>query len=127
MQGKHLYEYAVIRAVPRVEREEFLNIGLLVYCHAQRFLQCRFTLPEDKLRMLFSGVDIDVYQRYLEVFNRICKGDTTAGPIARLPARERFRWLTATRSSILQCSRPHTGFCVTPGDEFDRLYNLLVL
>ena len=105
MQGKHLFEYALIRLVPRVEREEFVNVGVVVCCKRQNFIECKIHLPEQKLLALDPDVDLDLVRRYLDSFERICKGENPENPIALLDAPSRFRWLTAVRSSMLQTSR----------------------
>ena len=127
MQEKHLFEYAVIRIVPRVEREEFLNIGVVLYCSRQKFLQTMFVLEEERLRAFSSGPDIRELGEYLDAFSRICKGGPEAGPIGKLPVAERFRWLTAARSTILQTSKVHPGFCRDAGEMLEKLYLQLVL
>ena len=125
MQDKHLYEYAVIRVVPRVEREEFLNVGVVLYCARPRFLGVRFALNEQRLGAF--APDLLQLAEYLLAFERICKGDPSGGPIAALAPAERFRWLTATRSTVLQTSRVHPGFCVSPEETLGRLFGELVL
>ena len=127
MQDKHLYEYAVIRVVPRVEREEFLNVGVVLYCARPRFLGVRFALGEKRLEAFACGPDLLQLSEYLLAFERICKGDRAAGPIAALTPAERFRWLTATRSTVLQTSRVHPGFCASPEGTLERLFGELVL
>ncbi len=127
MPELHLFEYAVIRVVPRVEREEFLNAGVILYCAAERFLEMRHTLDAQRLWALCSELDILTLEENLKAFNRICKGEKEAGPIGQLTMRERFRWLTATRSTILQTSKTHPGFCRDAKETLDKLFNQLVL
>jgi len=127
MQGKLLFEYAVIRIVPRVEREEFINAGVILYCRERKFLQAVFTLNEEKLRALAPGIDMQEIKDYLQAFEHICCGGGKGGPIGRLDTALRFRWLTATRSTILQTSRVHTGFCTDPADTLQKLHAQLVL
>lgn len=136
MQDKHLYEYAVIRVVPRVEREEFLNVGVVLYCARPRFLGVRFALNEHRLGAFAPGrtdaepggaIEPLQLAEYLLAFERICKGDPNGGPIAALTPAERFRWLTATRSTVLQTSRVHPGFCTSPEETLGRLFGELVL
>ncbi len=110
MHGKHLFEYAVIRLVPRVEREEFVNVGVVVCCKRQNFIKCQIHLDEQKVTMLDTEADFELFRSYLDSFEKICKGDHPENPIARQDAASRFRWLTAIRSSMLQTSRPHSGF-----------------
>jgi len=105
------YDYAVVRVVPRVERAEFINVGVIVCCAAEDFLQCRIELDTQRLRALDPGVSIDSVQSYLAVIPRICTGGAAAGPIGQLSVRERFDWLVAPRSTIIQVSPVHTGQC----------------
>lgn len=127
MQERVLYEYAVIRVVPRVEREEFLNVGVVLYGTSGKFLQVRYLVAEPKLALLAPHIDPAEVAEHLAAFDRIAKGDPSAGPIALLPVPERFRWLTATRSTIVQTSKVHTGFCRHYAEEVERLFKLLVL
>ena len=128
MQEKHLFEYAIVRVVPKVEREEFLNVGVVLYCARQKFLQVIFALDRKRL-LAFSGeLDIAEIQGYLDSFERICNGGTDAGPIGKLSMAERFRWLTATRSTVVQTSKVHPGLCDgNAGEMLTRLYKQLVL
>lgn len=128
MPDKHLFEYAVLRVVPRVEREEFLNVGVIVYCRAQSFLQTRFELPEAKLRAL-AGDQLDLAEltARLQAFERICRGRPEGGTIGRLPLAERFRWLTATRSTVVQTSAVHPGLCQDAAATLAHLHAQLVL
>lgn len=110
MQGKHLFEYALIRLVPRVEREEFVNVGVVICCKRQDFISCKIHLPAEKLLALDPLADLDLFRCYLDSFEKICAGEKMGNPIALQDAATRFRWLTAVRSSMLQTSRPHGGF-----------------
>lgn len=127
MPEKHLFEYAVLRVVPRVEREEFLNVGVILYCSSQGFLQARFEVPEARLRA-FAGNQLDLPELHerLRSFERICRGRKEGGAIGQLPLASRFRWLTATRSTIVQTSPVHPGLCQDPTDTLNRLYDQLV-
>ncbi|MCD6063920.1 MAG: hypothetical protein K0R82_1831 [Flavipsychrobacter sp.] len=127
MQEQHLFEYAVIRLVPRVEREEFLNVGVVLYCPGQKFLSCRFVLDEAKLKAFGCEPDCEELKQYLTAMERICAGSPDSGPIGKLAIAERFRWLTATRSTVVQTSRVHTGFCDDAGEELGKLLDQLVL
>jgi len=127
MHEKHLFEYAVLRVVPRVEREEFLNVGIILYCPKQKFLQTLFTLDETRLRTLFPGIDIPEIQQHLEAFRHIALGNPEGGAIGALDIASRFRWLTATRSTVLQTSKVHPGFCGDPAGALQRLHSQLVL
>lgn len=127
MPELHLYEYAVIRVVPRVEREEFLNVGVILYCRGLRFLEARWILAEDRFASCFPGTDLAQLQQYLEAFSSIAAASCTTSPIARLDMASRFRWLTATRSTMLQTSKVHPGQCKDPGLQLQRLLQAFVL
>lgn len=127
MPEKHLYEYAVIRLVPRVEREEFINVGIILFCKRARFIQVRCHLDEEKLRILAPGAEADGFYTHLRVFDLICSGAPEGGPIARLDIAERFRWLTAVRSASVQTSRPHPGLTDNLEETCERLFRELVL
>jgi hypothetical protein len=126
MQDRQLFEYAVVRVVPHVEREEFLNVGVVLLCASQRFLQARFEWNEQRLKCLCQETDFDELKGYIESFERICAGGKQAGPIGQLSLAERFRWLTAARSTVLQTSKVHPGLCADAGKTLDRLFNELV-
>jgi hypothetical protein len=127
MQQTHLFEYAVVRVVPKVEREEFLNVGVIVYCRDLNFLQVMYTLNEERLLIFCKQIDKQELLQNLESVDRICKGSEGAGPIGSLDIAGRFRWLTATRSTIIQTSKVHPGFCTDPQETLTRLYTQLVL
>lgn len=127
MQQNHLFEYAVIRIVPRVEREEFLNTGAILYCAKLKFLATRFEINQERLQVFCEQLDIAQVHENLLAFERICRGGEGAGPIGRLDIASRFRWLTATRSTVVQCSKVHPGFCTDAAATLDRLYTQLVL
>lgn len=127
MPEKHLFEYAVIRVVPRVEREEFLNVGVIVYCAAQGFLQTIFQLNEERLRAFSGALDMPELEERLRTFERICAGRPQGGTIGQLPIASRFRWLTATRSTVVQTSPVHPGLCADARETLMRLYHQLVL
>jgi hypothetical protein len=127
MQEAHLFEYAVIRIVPRVEREEFLNVGVVLYCARRKFLQAMFDLDTVLLSAFSPALDIDELREYLCAFERISAGGNDAGPIGRLPAGERFRWLTATRSTVVQTSKVHPGLCSEPLQMLTKLHGQLVI
>jgi Protein of unknown function (DUF3037) len=105
------YDYAVIRVVPRVEREEFINVGVIVSCEKTGFLQARIELDEARVLALDPRIDLDSLRRHLAAIPRICEGGAQAGPIGMLPKRARFHWLTAKRSAIIQTSPVHMGKC----------------
>lgn len=127
MQEKHLFEYAVIRVVPRVEREEFMNVGVILFCKKEKFLQVKFNIDEKRLCAFVNDIDCDELKSHFVSIERICLGDKAGGPIAQLDMASRFRWLTATRSTVVQPSKVHPGFCSNAADTLARLYNELVL
>ncbi|HWZ02729.1 MAG TPA: DUF3037 domain-containing protein [Mucilaginibacter sp.] len=126
MQQEYLFEYAVIRVVPRVEREEFLNIGVIVFCAKQKFLRARYLLDENRLKAFAPDLDLAELKEHVCSIERICIGDKDAGPIGKLDIASRFRWLTATRSTIVQTSKVHPGFCKDAGETLERLFGQLV-
>jgi hypothetical protein len=115
MQEMNLFEYAVIRIVPRVEREEFLNVGVILYCSKQKFLQTKSHLNANRLSALCGdSVDVEELEQNLSAFAKISVGGKEGGPIGELDLASRFRWLTATRSTVLQTSKVHPVFCIDP-------------
>lgn len=127
MHDNHLFEYAVIRVMPRVEREEFLNVGVILYCQKHRFLQMMYTLDATKIHALCEKVDTEEIEEHLQAFDKICRGAADGGPIAQLELPLRFRWLTAARSTVVQTSRVHPGLCVDPAETLKKLHAQLVL
>ena len=127
MQENHVFEYAVIRVVPRAEREEFLNVGVVLYCPKQKFLQAMIIIDVEKLRAFSSHLDLIELEENLCAFERICNGVKEGGPIAALDTPSRFRWLTATRSTVVTASKVHPGLCTDAGKTLMKLYNQLVL
>ncbi|MET0466987.1 MAG: DUF3037 domain-containing protein [Chitinophagaceae bacterium] len=126
MQEKHLFEYAVVRVVPRVEREEFINAGIILYCRDRRFLGVLYSVDEQRLHALCPLLDIEELREHLRAFEQIALGSKEAGPIAKLDLAGRFRWLTATRSTVVQASKVHPGLCLDPGEMLIRLHSQLV-
>lgn len=127
MQENSLFEYAVIRIVPQVEREEFLNVGVILYCPKQKFLKCLCAVDKDRLCSFSNKIDIDEIKAHLHSYAEICHGGKDGGPIAQLDMPSRFRWLTATRSTIVQSSKVHPGLCTDPEETLGKLYDQLVL
>ncbi|HUQ34300.1 MAG TPA: DUF3037 domain-containing protein [Pyrinomonadaceae bacterium] len=113
-EQRHAFDYAVVRVVPRVEREEFLNVGVIVCCRAEGFLKARFDMDEARLAAFAPGLNIADIQIHLDAMQLICVGGDGAGPIGKLPPRARFDWLVAPRSTIIQTSAVHTGLCADP-------------
>jgi hypothetical protein len=122
MPARSAYEYAVIRAVPRIERDEFINVGVVLFCRERRFLAARLHVDEARLRALAPDMDIELLREQLGHIPLICAGGRAAGPIGDLPAHERFRWLSAPRSAIVQPSEVHVGMCADPQAALDRLF-----
>ena len=127
MPEQHLFEYAVIRIVPQVEREEFLNVGVVLYCAKEKFLQAKFQLDKERITAFSAKADVAEIEEYLLAFQHICSGDKGGGTIGKLPIAERFRWLTATRSTVVQTSKVHPGLCDSAAAMLERLYAQLVL
>ncbi|HUX46176.1 MAG TPA: DUF3037 domain-containing protein [Terracidiphilus sp.] len=115
------FDYALLRVVPRVERQEFVNAGVVVFCREKRYLAARVRLNRERVRALWPDVDLDLIAQHLDAVVRICEGDPAAGVIAQLSQSERFHWLVSPRSTILQPSPVHTGVCEETGDLLDRL------
>ena len=120
------FDYAVIRVVPRVEREEFVNAGVLLFCLEKDFLRARVEVDEPRLRALWPEIDVELVRQHLEAIPKICAGSPDGGPIARLSLRERFHWLVAPRSTIIQVSPVHAGLCDAPERELDELFDQVV-
>ena len=121
------YDYAVIRVVPRVDREEFINAGVILFCAERNYLAARTMLHEHRLRALWPEADVQLLSRHLDAIPRICAGEPDAGPIAQLKTRERFHWLTAPRSTAIQVSPIHNGLCRAPETLLDDLFHKLVV
>jgi hypothetical protein len=126
MQGRHLFEYAIIRVVPRVEREEFLNIGVIMYCVGEQFLKTKFTLNKERLLSFSADIETEEIEKRLKAIEHICNGDIEGGAIASLPLASRFRWLTAAKSTIVQTSPVHPGLCNNAEEELEKLFSELV-
>jgi hypothetical protein len=127
MQEQHVYEYAVIRVLPRVEREEFLNVGLILFCKRKKYIRMQYQVNPSKLAMFSSDLELDELIGNLNAFEQISIGNHNAGPMAMEDVAERFRWLTAVRSSCIQTSRPHPGMSSDLDETFEKLFNELVL
>ena len=127
MPDKQLYEYAFIRFVPKVEREEFLNVGVILYCKKDQFLQAKFHIDKKRISAFSEGVDFEELEDYLNTWELISEGAENGGKIGQLDAASRFRWLTATRSTIIQSSKIHTGICAQPERVLEDLFEKYVL
>lgn len=126
MRGPYLYDYAILRVVPRVEREEFVNVGVILSCPRKKFLETRIEVDEQRIRALDPSLDIELLQKQLAIYPLICQGGEAAGPIGILSQRERFNWLIAPKSTIIQTSPVHTGWCAHPDAVLERLLDTMV-
>lgn len=127
MHANHVFEYAIIRVVPKVEREEFINVGVILYCGPLKFLSTKISLNKERIKALCQEAECEELEEYINSFERISKGGKGSGPIGELPAAERFRWLTATRSTIVQTSKVHPGLTDNPQQMLNRLFEQLVV
>lgn len=126
MPDKHWFEYAVIRLVPRVEREEFLNVGVIVYCASQRYLRAKYAVDERRLRAFSAAIAVEDVLANLKALELISVGDQNSSPIAHLDIASRFRWLTATRSTVVQTSPVHPGLCADAQATLEELFDRMV-
>ena len=126
MRVRSSYDYAIVRVVPRVERAEFVNAGVILFCRTRRFLGARIALDAARLAALAPQVDIHELNRHLAIIPLVCAGGVGAGPIGRLPLAERFHWLVAPRSAMIQTSPVHSGLCDAPEAALDALLDALV-
>ena len=127
MHAKHLFDYAVIRVVPRVEREEFINVGVIVFCKVEKFLKVKFLLDTNRLLAFSPELDLNAVEENLKALEQICMGTKAGGAIAELDIASRFRWLTATRSTVIQTSKVHPGYTGNAAETLDKLYSEMVL
>lgn len=127
MPEKQVYEYAFIRFVPRVEREEFLNVGVILFCKRKKYLQVKYHIDNKRLSALGEDIDLEQLANYLQSWEWISQGQKEGGIIATLDLPSRFRWLTATRSTIIQSSKVHPGLTDDPDSVLDNLFEKYVL
>ncbi len=127
MPDKQVYEYAFIRLVPKVEREEFLNVGVILFGKRHKFLEVKYHLDEGRIRAFSPDLDLEEVARYLHTWELISQGRAEGGYIAQLDQAGRFRWLTATRSTIIQSSKVHPGLCSDPAAVLEDLFEKYVL
>jgi hypothetical protein len=123
---RRAFDYVIVQVVPRVDRDERLNVGVLLFCPTLGYLGCRIALDEGRLRALAPDVDLVALSGQLDAVRAVAAGESTAGPIARLPASERFHWLSAPRSTIVQPTSPHAGLCDDPAVALDHLFQTAV-
>lgn len=127
MQEKYVYEFAIIRVVPKVEREEFINVGLILFSKRMKYIRFQYTVHTNKILSLCPDFDIEQLKENLDSFHRICIATKDAGPIAQLDTDERFRWITAVKSSSIQSSRPHPGLSDNLDQTFEQLYKEMIV
>ena len=121
MPDQSSFDYAFIRVVPRVDREEFINAGVILFCLEQGFLAARIHVDASRLRALWPEIDLDLVRAHLEAVVKVCSGEPSAGPIAQMTMRERFHWLVAPRSTMIQVSPVHSGICDDPADSLEHV------
>ena len=126
MPAEHTYDYAIIRVVPRVERGELINVGVILSCPALDFLEARIEVDASKLRALDPALDVEATRANLDMIPLVCRGSAEAGEIGALPQRSRFHWLVSPRSTIIQFSPVHTGRTGDPGQVLERLLETMV-
>lgn len=126
MSARQLYEYAIIRIVPRVERGERINVGIILFCTSQKYLGMLYEVNEERIRAIQPEADIDEIKNVLDGFEKVCCGVDNSGTIGALKPAERFRWLTATRSTLIQISEVHPGFTTNPVETLKTLFEKLV-
>tara|TARA_R110002051_G_scaffold149010_1_gene221532 strand:- start:585 stop:968 length:384 start_codon:yes stop_codon:yes gene_type:complete len=127
MHDRVKYEYAIIRIVPKVEREEFFNVGVILFSKRKKFLDVKYLINPNKLNCFCTEIEISTLNAYLEAWQSICKGDASGGAIGKLELADRFRWLAASRSTIIQSSETHSGLCSDPKKELDDLFKDYIL
>lgn len=127
MQNSLTYEYAIIRLVPKVEREEFLNIGVILYSKRKKYLGIKYQIDKERINAFSKEVDTDLIKKYLEAWEVICSGTSDSGAIGQLEVATRFRWLAASRSTIIQTSKIHPGLCDDPEKVLKDIFQRYVL
>lgn len=126
MQEKNLFEYAVVKIIPRVERGECLNVGVVLFCKKNKYLKVKFGFDKQRILQAFPWADVNDIKQHLEAFEQICIGNNQPGTIASLDVQSRFKWLTAKRSTVIQTSETHPGFCNDADLKLEQLFNELV-
>jgi len=126
MQDRVTYEYVVVRLVPLVEREEFINVGVLLFSKKKKYLGLKYKIDQDKINAFAKEIDIDLVKDYLDAWKKICDGAPSGGKIGELDTSLRFRWIAASKSTIIQCSKPHSGLCHDPKMVLEELYDRFV-
>ena len=127
MQDRYTFEYAVIRIVPKVEREEFFNVGVILFSKRKKFLGIKYYINPHKLKAFSPEVELELFNDYLKAWELVCAGNPNGGRIERMELSDRFRWLTACRSTIIQSSKTHSGLCDNPEKMLEDIFNSHVL
>ncbi len=127
MQDKFTFKYAIVRIVPKVEREEFFNVGVILYCKRTKFLDIKFNINEDKLKVFSSEIKLELFNDYLKAWKLVCEGNSASGKIGQLELSERFGWLTASRSTLIQSSKTYSGLCDEPNKALEEIFEMYVL
>lgn len=127
MQDRYTFKYAIIRIVPKVEREEFFNVGIILFCKRIKFLDIKFNIDQNKLKALSPELELELLNDYLEAWKLICDGNSSGGVIAKLDLSDRFGWLTACRSTIIQSSVTRSGLSVDPRKELEDIFEKYVI
>lgn len=127
MQDKVIYEYAVIRLVPQVEREEFMNIGVILFSKRKKYLGIKYFVDHKKIQAFTDEIEVEMIEKYLEAWKWVCEGKEQGGPIGKMELASRFRWLVASRSTIIQSSKTHPGICIDPDKVLQTIFERYVL
>ncbi|MGB1314288.1 MAG: DUF3037 domain-containing protein [Bizionia paragorgiae] len=127
MQDRHTFEYAIIRVVPKVEREEFFNVGVILFSKRKKFLGIKYHVNPNKLKAFSTEIECDMIEEYLKAWKHICEGYPYGGKIGTFELSDRFRWLVACRSTIIQSSKTHSGLCDDPEKTLNEIFNTFVL
>jgi hypothetical protein len=127
MQDSHTFEYAVIRVVPKVEREEFFNVGVILFSKRKKFLDIKYHINPHKLKAFSTEIELEMLEDYLKAWKLICEGDPHGGKIGTFELSDRFRWLVACRSTIIQSSKTHSGLSADPQKTLEDIFNTHVL
>ncbi len=127
MPDKVKYEFSIIRIVPKVEREEFFNVGVILFCRRKKYLGVKYHIDATKLASFSCEVELELLENYLKAWTNVCHGSSNGGVIGEMDLPDRFRWLTASRSTIIQSSMTHSGLCEDPAEELKKLFEAFVL
>jgi len=127
MQDRHTFKYAIVRIVPKVEREEFFNVGVILFCKRTKFLDIKYHIDQKKLNVFSPEIEYDILNQYLKAWKLICEGKASGGAIGKLDLSDRFGWLTACRSTVIQSSTTRSGLSTDPQRELELIFNAYVL